>query len=102
MKTNRVSGPAPLKGPSLRTRRVPMSQSLLRIKNVLVPTDFSTGSLQALVHALPLTKSFGANLHLVHVSELDYPLSNLAGVPIVLPERDTCSLIRRDLQRVAR
>lgn len=79
-----------------------MSQPLLRIKNVLVPTDFSAGSLQALVHALPLTKSFGANLHLVHVSELDYPLSNMAGVPIVLPERDTCSLLRRDLQRVAR
>ena len=79
-----------------------MSQPLLRIKNVLVSTDFSAHSLDALVHALPLAKSFGANLHLVHVSELDYPLSNMAGVPIVLPEADTCSAVHRDLQRVAR
>jgi len=81
---------------------MPVGQPSLRIKNILVPTDFSVGSLQAIVHALPLAKSFGANLHLVHVSELDYPLSNMAGIPIVLPERDTCSLVRRDLQRIAR
>jgi nucleotide-binding universal stress UspA family protein len=102
MKTNRVSGSAALPHSSRRIRRMPVSQPSLRIKNVLVPTDFSARSLQALLHALPLTKSFGAKLHLVHVSELDYPLSNMAGVPIVLPERETRSLVRRDLQRIAR
>ena len=45
---------------------------------------------------------FGANLHLVHVSEPDYPLANMAGMPLVLPECDISLRVQRHLQRVAR
>lgn len=39
---------------------------MLRIKNILFPTDFSICASQALDHALFLAKRFGAQLHMVH------------------------------------
>lgn len=102
MKTSEVSNRSPRQGTSIRVQRVTLNRRLLRVRKVLVPTDFSVASLQALEYALPLTKSFGADLHLVHVSEPNYPLSNMSGLPLMLPECETRSLVRRDLQRVAR
>jgi len=41
----------------------------LRIKTILVPTDFSAESLKAIQHASTLAKEFGAILRLVHAVE---------------------------------
>jgi nucleotide-binding universal stress UspA family protein len=41
----------------------------LSISNVLVPTDFSEGSAEALDYARQLCRTFGARLHLLHVLE---------------------------------
>ena len=41
----------------------------IEIKSILVPLDFSRGSLEALDYAVPIAKKFGAAVHLVHVSE---------------------------------
>jgi nucleotide-binding universal stress UspA family protein len=43
----------------------------IEIKSILVPLDFSQGSLEALNYALPIAKKFGAAIHLVHVTEPD-------------------------------
>ena len=50
---------------------------------------------------MPLVKWFGADLHLVHVSEPDYPLANMAAIPLVLPECEIRPRVQRHLQRVA-
>lgn len=42
------------------------------IATVLVPTDFSAESLKALHYATGLVEKFGAKLHVVHVSEVDF------------------------------
>jgi nucleotide-binding universal stress UspA family protein len=44
------------------------------ITTVLVPTDFSVESLKALGYATALVRKFGAKLHIVHVSEVDFAI----------------------------
>jgi nucleotide-binding universal stress UspA family protein len=73
-------------------------QESLRIRNVLIPIDFSQPSLDVIELALPLVKFFGAELHLVHVVPPDYPLSSLAGLPLVVPEREIGRRVRSRLQ----
>jgi len=102
MKTSEVIKQPSRQSTSIRVQRVTLNRRLLRVRKVLVPTDFSAASLQALEYALPLIKSFGADLHLAHVSEPNYPLTNMTGLPLMLPECKTPCLVRRDLQRVAR
>ena len=43
--------------------------SLLRIKSILVPIDFSVPSRNALAYAVPFAEAFGAKLTLLHVLE---------------------------------
>src|SRR6476646_7297852 len=60
------------KGISVRGKSAKRSTpAKLQIRNVLVPIDFSAPSLEAIEAALPLMKHFGADLHLVHVFELE-------------------------------
>lgn len=42
---------------------------MIQFKKILVPTDFSKGSLHALGYACELAKKFGAELHLLHVMQ---------------------------------
>jgi nucleotide-binding universal stress UspA family protein len=67
----------------------------LQIRNVLVPIDFSAPSLEAIEAALPLIKHFGADLHLVHVFEPDYPASSMVAIPLVVPELEVGERVRR-------
>ena len=76
--------------------------SSLKIRNVLVPIDFSKPSLEAIELALPLLKQFGANLHLVHVFEPDYPLASMAAMPLIVPELEVGKRVRRHLKDVAK
>lgn len=43
------------------------SDSLIKLKTILVPVDFSECSKQALANAVPFARQFGANLDLVYV-----------------------------------
>ena len=74
----------------------------LEIHNVLVPIDFSEPSLEAIEFALPLLKQFGADLHLVHVFEPDYPLASMAAMPLIVPELEVGKRVRRHLKDVAK
>ena len=72
-----------------------------QIRNVLIPVDFSTPSLEAIEAALPLIKHFGADLHLVHVFEPEYPASSMVAIPLVVPELEVGERVRRRLRDVA-
>lgn len=74
----------------------------LKITNVLVPIDFSERSLEAFETALSLTKQTGAQLHLIHVYEPDYPLQTVMAMPIILPPVQVAQGVRRHLKDVAR
>ena len=74
----------------------------LRIRNILVPIDFSAASLEAIEWALPLIKQFGAELHLVHVFEPDYPLASMAAMPLIVPELEVGKRVQRHLKDVAK
>jgi nucleotide-binding universal stress UspA family protein len=39
----------------------------MQIKNILFPTDFSQGALNALPYAADMAKGYGARLHMLHV-----------------------------------
>ena len=56
---------------------------LSRLATVLVPTDFSAESFKALRYGAALARKFGAKLHVVHVSEIDFAAPGPA-----LPGRD--------------
>ena len=60
--------------------------SLVRVKSILVPVDFSIPSQRAVLYALPLLRQFGAKLTLVHVVEQS-PLPTVA-TPFPAPIAD--------------
>ena len=74
----------------------------LKLRNVLVPIDFSEPSLEAIEFALPLLKEFGAHLHLVHVFEPDYPLTSMMAMPLIVPELEVGRRVRRHLKEAAK
>ena len=73
----------------------------LKIRKVLVPTDFSPASLEAIDCVLPWLREFGAELHLTHVIPPEYPFSTLADLPIVAPDSMAAARVRCDLRLVA-
>lgn len=58
--------------------------------------------MEAVELALPLLKRFGANLHLVHVFEPDYPLASMKAMPLIVPELEVGKRVRRHLKEVAK
>jgi nucleotide-binding universal stress UspA family protein len=71
--------------------------------SVLLPTDFSERSLEAIAFTVPLLRRWKAQLelHLVHVVEPEYPLVSMAAMPLILPEPSVGKRVRRHLKEVA-
>lgn len=67
-----------------------------------MPIDFSERSIDLLEYARALTQQFGADLHLVHVYEPDYPLTSMMGMPLALPPVQVAQGVRRHLKDVAK
>ena len=58
----------------------------LNIQNILVPIDFSEMSIQAIDSAKSLARRVGANIHLVHVYQFEYPAGFVRpAVPPLMP-----------------
>ena len=47
---------------------------MFKIRNILLPTDFSNLSLSAANYAIELAKKYKANIHLLHVLEKTPPV----------------------------
>ena len=65
--------------------QAPAVGSLLNIRRILVPIDFSVHSKNALRYAVPMAESFGASLHLVYVVEPTVYPADLGFGQVVLP-----------------
>lgn len=67
-------------------------------KNVLIPTDFSQGSKEALPYAIGIAREMGAALALVHVVPTPPPFDALR-IGIVLEEKLLAAEARKDLDK---
>jgi nucleotide-binding universal stress UspA family protein len=56
-----------------------------RIRNILVPIDFSKMSIQAIKTASRLARRFAASIHLAHVRQFDYAADFVAPAPPIVP-----------------
>ena len=85
---------------SKRRRRGTASRAR-RFNRVLVPIDFSRPSLQAIPYALAISRQFGADVHLLHVTDLSQlPPPTLMTLPLV-PQAEWNRRFMKQLQAVA-
>jgi nucleotide-binding universal stress UspA family protein len=64
-------------------RRIPESRSQ-RFNRILVPIDFSRPSLKAIPYALALSRQFGAEVHLLHITDVtQQPPPSLLTLPVM-------------------
>jgi nucleotide-binding universal stress UspA family protein len=71
------------------------------ITNILVPIDFSRGSLKAIPYALAISRQFGATVHLLHVVDTSqYLPPTLLTLPLV-PQTELNRQLLKRLQAVA-
>jgi universal stress protein A len=78
-------------------------QAVLKLKNILVPTDFSEISQTALEYAVPIAKQFGARITMLHVIEpLPYSVMTYVpmgeGFPIERIEEELNALAKRMIE----
>ena len=57
----------------------------LNIQNILIPTDFSQMSMQAITFAGQLARRFGASIHLAHVHEFSYAANFVPSPSPIVP-----------------
>jgi len=69
--------------PPVNETVIELVPSLLKIGQVLVPLDFSDGSLKALHYAVQFAEQFGSKLILIHVVEV-YPIDYVFGLKAAL------------------
>jgi nucleotide-binding universal stress UspA family protein len=62
--------------------------SPIQLKKILVPTDFSEVSRQALRYAIPFAREFGATVILLFVAQLSFPGSEFVDVNLAKLETD--------------
>jgi nucleotide-binding universal stress UspA family protein len=83
------------------------SMKKLNIHNILVPTDFSQMSMQAIPFAGQLARRFGASIHLAHVHEFSCPANFVPSASPMVPfsfvpyEHDIDQALRKELESVA-
>ena len=74
---------------------------LRRFNRILVPIDFSRPSLKATPYALAISRQFGADVHLLHVTDLSQqPPPTLMTLPLV-PRSEWNRRLMRRLRRIA-
>jgi nucleotide-binding universal stress UspA family protein len=78
---------------------------MIDLHRILVPTDFSKYSQNALQYAVAFADKFGAELHLLHVVQdlaLFVPDTVTGTPPVVPPVEQLTAAVREGLQRVVR
>ena len=75
--------------------------SKLRLKNILVPTDFSAESLKALRYGIAFAHEFNAALWLIHVVEPPPFAAGFESLPIVIEDMQLVQKSERRLKELA-
>lgn len=80
------------------------ASTAFQLQKILVPTDLSECSKKALQYAVPFAKQFGAELHLLYVSEPYPPVPELGPVDVVPPQDAKADLeaLRRSIGQSVR
>ena len=91
----------PSRRPAARARSQRQGVGSLRVRRVLVPTDFSAAANAALVAAVPWLDRFQAELHLVHVYAPEYPAPATMVSSLIVSESQIAQRVRSRLQEVA-
>lgn len=78
------------------------TKKMTNIGTVLVPTDFSDESHHALWYGSALVRELGANLHVVHVGEIDFAIPGpaLPGANPLSSETEEARALKRQLEAV--
>ena len=71
--------------------------ALLKVKSILVPTDFSESSLKAIDYALSFARQFGAKLTLLYVAE-PMPTHDFATFPLAMDDDKVKKAARQKLE----
>lgn len=76
---------------------------MIKLQRILVPTDFSEYSAEAIVYACALADKFGAKLHFLHALECHTSSAPLFGGGIALTPRlkETREAVEQELNRAA-
>src|ERR1700759_5594140 len=72
------------------------------LRSVLVAIDFSKPSRAVMDYVLPFIQQFGAELHLVHVFDRDYPFTSMPAFPLVVPDLEVGRHARMQLKNRAK
>lgn len=81
-------GPNEQAMPRVETAQASAPAPVLRLRNILVPIDFSDCSRKAVQYAVPFARQFGAELNLVYVAHPTYPVPYPGAVDLASVEPD--------------
>ena len=96
-----LDAPIPTRLSPKPRRRVTRSRSR-RFSRILLPIDFSGPSLKAIPYALAISRQFGADVHLLHVTDVaQQPPPTLLTLPLV-PQSEWNRRFMKRLQALAR
>lgn len=73
----------------------------IQLKNILVPTDFSSVSVKALAYGVALARQFNANLSLLHVIVPMPPYTGAETIPIVVDDTQLTAEAEQRLTELA-
>jgi universal stress protein A len=75
---------------------------MIHVTRILLPTDFSPSSAEAMRYACTLAQQFDAELHVLHVLEQRQSTTPAFGMGLALPSRvqETTAAAQQELERV--
>lgn len=93
---------ATLRAPRSRKSAAPVSTSPVRIRSILVPTDFSDASTKALAYAAALAEQFEAKITLLYVNEPIAMPDFANSFPLAMENDTLISTFKENLERLVK
>ena len=93
-------GQAALRSPKGHTAPGEVLPTLINIKSILVPVDFSPESEKALAYAVPFARQFGARLTVLYVVEPTATPDFISSFPLVVENDKLMAEGKRHLERM--
>ena len=93
---------ATLRTPRPRKSVAPVTASPVRIRSILVPTDFSSASTKALAYAAALAEQFDAKITLLYVNEPIVMPDFANSFPLVMENDNLMASFKENLERLVK